>query len=126
MWGPPRDRGAAIRVLRTVVELGLTHIDTAGFYGPDTVNDLIREALHPYPDDLHIVTKVGYRRVRDRSWRPASSREELIASVHGNLRHLGLEALDVVNFRVGAPADVPGPPRSPSRSGSSPTCRARA
>ena len=103
VWGPPRDRGAAIRVLRTVVELGLTHIDTAGFYGPDTVNDLIREALHPYPDDLHIVTKVGYRRARDRSWHPAFSREDLIASVHGNLRHLGLEALDVVNFRAGAP-----------------------
>ena len=109
VWGPPRDRGAAIRILRTVVELGLTHIDTAGSYGPDTVNDLIREALHPYPDDLHIVTKVGYGRARDRSWRPASSREELIASVHGNLRHLGLEALDVVNFRVGAPAGRHGP-----------------
>ncbi len=108
-WGPPRDRGAAIRVLRSVAELGLTHIDTADSYGPDTVNDLIREALHPYPDDLHIVTKVGYRRARDRSWRPASSREELIASVHGNLRHLGLEALDVVNFQVGAPAGRPGP-----------------
>ena len=109
VWGPPRDRGAAIRALRTVVELGLTHIDTAGFYGPDTVNDLIREALHPYPDDLHIVTKVGYRRARDRSWHPASSREDLIASVHGNLRHLGLEALDVVNFRAGSPAGRPAP-----------------
>ncbi len=109
VWGPPRDRGAAIRVLRTVVELGLTHIDTAGFYGPDTVNDLIREALHPYPDNLHIVTKVGYGRARDRSWHPASSREDLIASVHGNLRHLGLEALDVVNFRAGSPAGRPAP-----------------
>ena len=109
VWGPPRDRGAAIRVLRTVVELGLTHIDTAGFYGPDTVNDLIREALHPYPDDLHIVTKVGYRRARDRSWHPAFSREDLIASVHGNLRHLGREALDVVNFRAGSPAGRPAP-----------------
>jgi pyridoxine 4-dehydrogenase len=115
VWGPPRDRGAAIRVLRTVVELGLTHIDTAGFYGPDTVNDLIREALHPYPDDLHIVTKVGYRRARDGSWHPASSREDLIASVHGNLRHLGLEALDVVNFRAGSPAGRPaaGPVAEP-------------
>ena len=115
VWGPPRDRGAAIRVLRTVVELGLTHIDTAGFYGPDTVNDLIREALHPYPDDLHIVTKVGYRRAGDRSWHPASSREDLIASVHGNLRHLGLEALDVVNFRAGSPAGrrAPGPVAEP-------------
>ena len=115
VWGPPRDRGAAIRVLRTVVELGLTHIDTAGFYGPDTVNDLIREALHPYPDNLHIVTKVGYRRARDRSWHPSFSREDLIASVHGNLRHLGREALDVVNFRAGSLAGraAPGPVAEP-------------
>jgi len=96
-------------VLRRVAELGLTHIDTAGFYGPDIVNDLIREALHPYPESLHIVTKVGYRRTRDRSWRPALSREDLIASVHGNLRHLGLEAMDVVNLRVGDPEGRPAP-----------------
>jgi aryl-alcohol dehydrogenase-like predicted oxidoreductase len=114
VWGPPRDRGAAIRVLREVAGLGLTHIDTAGFYGPDVVNDLIREALHPYPDALHIVTKVGYRRTRDRSWRPALSREDLTAAVHGNLRHLGLEALDVVNLRVGAGGrPVPGPVAEP-------------
>ncbi len=114
-WGPPRDRGAAIRVLRTVADLGLTHIDTAGFYGPDVVNDLIREALHPYPDTLHIVTKVGYRRTRDRSWRPARSREDLVTAVHGNLRHLGLQALDVVSLRVGGPGGrpVPGPVAEP-------------
>jgi pyridoxine 4-dehydrogenase len=109
VWGPPLDRGAAIRVLRTVAELGLTHIDTAGYYGPDVVNDLIREALHPYPDTLHIVTKVGYRRTRDRSWQSTLSREDLISSVHGNLRHLGLEALDVVNLRVGGPEGGPAP-----------------
>ncbi len=109
VWGPPLDRGAAIRVLRRVAELGLTHIDTAGFYGPDIVNDLIREALHPYPESLHIVTKVGYRRTRDRSWRPALSRQDLIASVHGNLWHLGLEAMDVVNLRVGDPEGRPAP-----------------
>jgi len=109
VWGPPLDRGAALRVLRRVAELGLTHIDTAGFYGPDIVNDLIREALHPYPESLHIVTKVGYHRTRDRSWRPALSREDLIASVHGNLRHLGLEAIDVVNLRVGSPEGRPAP-----------------
>jgi pyridoxine 4-dehydrogenase len=109
VWGPPPDRGAAIRVLRAAAELGLTHIDTAGFYGPDIVNDLIREALHPYPDSLHIVTKVGYRRTRDRSWRPALSREDLITAVHGNLRHLGLEALDVVNLQAGGPGGRPAP-----------------
>jgi len=108
-WGPPRDRGTAIRVLRRVAELGLTHIDTAGSYGPDVVNDLIREALHPYPDTLHIVTKVGYRRTRDRSWLPALSREDLITSVHRNLQRLGLEALDVVNLRVGSPEGHPAP-----------------
>ncbi len=109
VWGPPLDRGAAIRILRRVAELGLTHIDTAGFYGPDIVNNLIREALHPYPESLHIVTKVGYRRTRDRSWRTALSREDLITSVHGNLRHLGLEAMDVVNLRVGDPEGRPAP-----------------
>ena len=109
IWGPPRNRGAAVRVLRSVAELGLTHIDTAACYGPDTVNDLIREALHPYPDTLHIVTKVGYRRAPDRSWRPALSREDLLASVHANLRHLGLEALDVVNLPAGGPDGRPAP-----------------
>ena len=73
-WGPPRDRGEAIRVLRTVAELGLTHIDTSCYYGPNTVNEVIREALHPYPDDLHIVTKVGFRRNADRAWLPAITR----------------------------------------------------
>ena len=125
-WGPPRDRGEAIRVLRTVAELGLTHIDTSCYYGPDTVNDVIREALHPYPDDLHIVTKVGFRRNADRAWLPALSPEELTAAVHANLEQLGLEALDVVNLRVGSAAAEPAPARSPGRSACWPGCRARA
>jgi len=109
VWGPPRDRGEAIRVLRTVAELGLTHIDTSCYYGPSTVNNVIREALHPYPDDLHIVTKVGFRRNADRAWLPALSPEELTAAVHVNLEQLGLEALDVVNLRVGSAAVGPAP-----------------
>ena len=110
--------------LRTVAELGLTHIDTSCYYGPSTVNNVIREALHPYPDDLHIVTKVGFRRNADRAWLPALSPEELTAAVHVNLEQLGLEALDVVNLRVGSAAV--GPARSPGRSACWPACRARA
>jgi aryl-alcohol dehydrogenase-like predicted oxidoreductase len=101
VWGPPRDRAQAIAVLREAIELGITHIDTSDYYGPRTVNELIREALHPYPDDLHIVTKVGARRAPDRSWPAALSRDELTSAVHDNLDHLGLDALDVVNLRVG-------------------------
>ena len=96
-------------MLRTVAELGLTHIDTSCYYGPSTVNNVIREALHPYPDDLHIVTKVGFRRNADRAWLPALSPEELTAAVHVNLEQLGLEALDVVNLRVGSAAVGPAP-----------------
>ncbi len=100
VFGPPRDRDEAVRVLRTAVDLGVTHIDTSDFYGPQVTNELIREALHPYPDDLRIVTKVGARRPADASWVPALSREELVAAVHDNLRHLGVDALDVVNLRI--------------------------
>jgi pyridoxine 4-dehydrogenase len=104
VWGPPRDRDEAIAVLRRVVELGLNHIDTSDYYGPHTVNEVIREALHPYPDDLVLVTKVGARRAADKSWPAALSREELTRAVHDNLDHLGVEAMDVVNLRVADPA----------------------
>ncbi|WP_215550506.1 oxidoreductase [Amycolatopsis sp. CA-230715] len=99
VFGPPKDRDEALAVLRTVVELGVTHIDTSDFYGPFTVNEVIREALHPYPEGLRIVTKVGARRGDDASWIPAVSPEELRAQVHANLDHLGVDALDVVNLR---------------------------
>ena len=102
VFGPPNDREEAIAVLREAVELGVTHIDTSDYYGPATVNELIKEALHPYPDDLHIVTKVGARRPPDGSWVPAFSREDLIGAVHENLQHLGLDVLDVVNLRTPA------------------------
>src|SRR4029453_4874192 len=101
VWGPPRDPEQAIAVLREAVKLGITHIDTSDYYGPYTVNELIREALHPYPDGLHIATKVGARRDPDKSWPPALSRRELITAVHENLDHLGLDTLDLVNLRVG-------------------------
>jgi len=108
VWGPPRDRGEAIAVLHEAVERGITHIDTSDYYGPYIVNELIREALHPYPKDLHIVTKVGARRAPDKSWPVALSREELTSAVHDNLKHLGLDMLDVVNLRVGG-FDRPAP-----------------
>ncbi len=100
VWGPPRDPDAAIAVLREAVALGITHIDTSDFYGPHVTNRLIRQALHPYPDDLVLVTKVGARRPEDGSWVPAMSRQELTAAVHDNLRHLGRDVLDVVNLRL--------------------------
>jgi pyridoxine 4-dehydrogenase len=99
-FGPPKDRDAALALLREAVACGVNHIDTSDFYGPHVVNRLIREALHPYPADLVIITKVGARRGADGSWLPASSREELIRAVHDNLRNLGLDALDVVNLRA--------------------------
>jgi pyridoxine 4-dehydrogenase len=108
VWGPPRDRGEAIAVLRKAVERGITHIDTSDYYGPHIVNELIREALHPYPKDVHIVTKVGARRSPDKSWPVALSREELTSAVHDNLKRLGLDVLDVVNLRVGG-LDRPTP-----------------
>ena len=109
VFGPPKDRAAAVAVLREAVENGVDHIDTSDFYGPRIVNEIIREALVPYPDQLVIVTKLGASRGSDGSWLPASSREELIAGVHDNLRSLGLERLEVVNFRsmfdVGKPVE---------------------
>jgi pyridoxine 4-dehydrogenase len=101
VWGPPRDVAAAITVLRAAVDWGVNHIDTSDFYGPHVTNQLIKQALHPYPDDLVIVTKVGARRGADRSWLPALSRQELIDAVHDNLRNLQRDTLDVVNLRVG-------------------------
>lgn len=106
VWGPPRDKDAAIAVLREAIESGVDHIDTSDFYGPHLTNQIIKEALHPYPAGLIIVTKVGARRGNDKSWIHALSRQELIDAVHDNLRNLGLDALDVVNLRVGG---VTGP-----------------
>src|SRR6201997_3125225 len=97
VWGPPKDVDGAIAVLREGVESGVNHIDTSDYYGPHVTNQLIKRALHPYPKDLVIVTKVGARRGTDKSWIPALSRQELIAAVHDNLKNLGLDALDVVN-----------------------------
>jgi len=100
VFGPPKDREGAIRVLREAVASGVNHIDTSGYYGPYVTNHLIREALHPYSDELVIVTKIGARRGEDASWIPAMSPAELKSAVHDNLRHLGLDALDVVNLRI--------------------------
>jgi len=105
VFGPPRDRGQALAVLREAVNLGITHIDTSDFYGPTVVNELIKEALHPYPADLRIVTKVGARRGADGSWIPSLQPESLKAAVRENLEHLGLDALDVVNLRVAEGVD---------------------
>jgi aryl-alcohol dehydrogenase-like predicted oxidoreductase len=102
VFGPPKDRVAAIAVLREAVELGITHIDTADFYGPHVTNEIIREALAPYPQHVHIVTKVGARRDENGGWPHARTPQELRAQVHDNLDHLGLDALDLVNLRVGA------------------------
>jgi len=101
VYGPPHDMDAAIAVLREAVESGVNHIDTSDYYGPHITNQIIKRALHPYPKDLVIVTKVGARRAPDTSWPVARSRQELIDAVHDNLRNLGLERLDVVNLRVG-------------------------
>jgi pyridoxine 4-dehydrogenase len=100
VFGPPKDRAAALAVLREAVALGVNHIDTSDYYGPYVTNEIIREALHPYADDLVIVTKIGARRGDDASWLPATSPAELRSAVHDNLRRLGLDALDVVNFRA--------------------------
>jgi aryl-alcohol dehydrogenase-like predicted oxidoreductase len=101
VWGPPRDVAGAVAVLRETVAAGVNHIDTSDFYGPHVTNQIIKQALHPYPDSLVIVTKVGARRGEDKSWIHALSRQELIDAVHDNLRNLGLDRLDVVNLRVG-------------------------
>ncbi len=108
VFGPPRDRDEAIAVLRTVVELGINHIDTSDYYGPYVTNEIIREALSPYPEDLHIVTKVGARRDAAGGWPQARTPDELRQQVHENLQRLGLEALDVVNLRMGG-FDAPEP-----------------
>ncbi|MBX4924426.1 aryl-alcohol dehydrogenase-like predicted oxidoreductase [Rhizobium binae] len=107
VFGPPRDHGAALAVLREAVAGGVNHIDTSDFYGPHVTNQIIREALRPYRDDLVIVTKIGARRGTDGSWIPAFSRDELTQAVHDNLRNLGLDVLDVVNLRI--MFDVYGP-----------------
>ena len=110
VFGSPKDRDAALAVLRAAVARGVNHIDTSDFYGPRVTNQLIKQALHPYPDDLVIVTKVGARRDSDGSWPHALSRQEIIDAVHDNLRNLGLDALDVVNLRLGGltgPTDEP-------------------
>ena len=101
VWGPPRDPDEAVRVLRGAVDAGVNHIDTSDFYGPHVTNQIIKQALHPYHDDLVIVTKVGTRRGSDKSWIHARSRQELNDAIHDNLRNLGLEKLYVVNLRVG-------------------------
>ena len=107
VWGPPRDPDGAVRVLREAVEAGVNHIDTSDYYGPHVTNQIIKRALHPYPDALVIVTKVGARRGPDKSWLHALSRQELIDAVHDNLRNLGLDKLDVVNLRVGVSRSPP-------------------
>src|SRR6478752_9703286 len=107
VFGPPRDRDAALAVLREAVASGVNHIDTSDYYGPHVTNQIIREALAPYREDLVIVTKIGARRGADASWNPAFSREDLTQAVHENLRNLGLDVLDVVNLR--AMFDVHGP-----------------
>ena len=107
VFGPPKDRAGAVAVLRAAVESGVDHIDTSDFYGPHVTNEIIREALHPYPDDLVIVTKVGARRGPDASWNPAFSAADLTGAVEDNLRNLGRDVLDVVNLRL--MFDVHGP-----------------
>src|SRR5215471_6635122 len=100
VWGPPRDVEAAVRVLREAIAAGIDHIDTSDFYGPHVTNQIIKQALHPYPAGLVIVTKVGARRGPDKSWIPALSREEIVSGIKDNLRNLALEKVDVVNLRV--------------------------
>jgi pyridoxine 4-dehydrogenase len=109
VWGPPRDVDGAVAVLREAIGVGVNHIDTSNFYGPHVTNQIIKRALHPYPDGLVIVTKVGARRGEDKSWIHALSRQELIDGIHDNLRNLGIDRLDVVNLRVGG---VMGPSES--------------
>jgi pyridoxine 4-dehydrogenase len=101
VFGPPRDMDTALAVLQEAIAAGVDHIDTSDFYGPHVTNQIIKKALHPYPDNLVIVTKIGARRGQDASWIPALSRQEIIDGVHDNLRNLGLDKLDVVNLRVG-------------------------
>jgi len=109
VFGPPKDRDAALAVLRAVVESGVNHIDTSDFYGPHVTNQLIREALAPYPDDLTIVTKIGARRDDEGAWLPAFSADDLARAVHDNLRNLERDVLDVVNFRAMLDPEAHGP-----------------
>jgi pyridoxine 4-dehydrogenase len=114
VMGPPADHDGALAVLREAVAAGVTHIDTSDAYGPHVTNRLIREALHPYPDSLHIVTKVGAKRDRQGGWPPARDPESLRRSVHENLENLGLDVLDLVNLRLGdAEGPRPGPVAEP-------------
>ena len=108
VFGPPRDRDAAVAVLREAIDLGITHIDTSDYYGPTITNEIIKEALHPYPDSLHIVTKVGALRDAEGGWPHARAPEQLRRAVYDNLEHLGLDVLDVVNLRLGG-LDGPTP-----------------
>ena len=127
VFGPPRDRDAALAVLRRAVELGVDHIDTSQYYGPDVVNDLIREALHPYPEGLRLVTKVGARRDDQGAWLPALRPEELRAGVEDNLRSLRVERMDLVNLRLLDDSQDVGEVRRWRRcSARSRTCAARA
>src|SRR5256886_11271268 len=100
VWGPPRNPAAAVAVLREAVASGVDHIDTSDFYGPHVTNQIIKEALHPYPKNLVIVTKVGAKRGDDKSWLPAAAPTDLTSAVHDNLKNLGLETLDIVNLRL--------------------------
>src|ERR1700735_417788 len=115
VWGPPRDMDAAIAVLRKAVASGVDHIDTSDFYGPHVTNQIIREALHPYPKELVIVTKIGARRGPDASWNPAMSPDDLKSAVEDNLRNLRLDVLEVVNLRIMGSAHGPteGPIEAP-------------
>ena len=122
VFGPPKDRAGAIAVLRAAVESGVDHIDTSDYYGPHITNQIIREALHPYRDDLVIVTKIGARRGEDGSWIPAVSRQALTQAVHDNLRNLGLDVLDVVNLRSMLGVMDRPKARSKSRSPRWPNC----
>jgi pyridoxine 4-dehydrogenase len=101
VFGPPKDMNAAVAVLLEAMKLGINHIDTSDFYGPHVTNQIIKKALHPYKDDLVIVTKVGAKRGDDASWIPARAREDLLAAIEDNLKNLGLESIDIVNLRVG-------------------------
>ena len=105
VFGPPKDRDAAIAVLREAMELGITHIDTSDYYGPHVTNQIIKQALHPYPDSLHIVTKVGGAQDAEGGWYRAIAPAQLRQAVHDNLTNLGLDVLNVVNLRVGGGED---------------------
>jgi pyridoxine 4-dehydrogenase len=111
VWGPPKDPDGAVAVLREAIAAGVNHIDTSDFYGPHVTNQIIRQALHPYPAGLVIVTKLGARRPPDKSWQRAISRQELTAGVHDNLSNLGLDVLDIVNYR--AMGSIHGPAEGP-------------